>query len=37
MKLILQGHDYRYATEQMMLTLFPGQKPVYDTAMPPSR
>ena len=30
MKLILQGHDYRYAAEQMMLTLFPGQKPVYE-------
>ena len=27
MKLILQGHDYRYAAEQMMLTLFPQERP----------
>ena len=29
MKLYLQGHDYRYAVEQMMMTLFPGQRPDY--------
>ncbi len=27
MKLTLQGHDYRYAAEQMMLTLFPSERP----------
>lgn len=27
MKLILRGHDYRYAAEQMMLTLFPEERP----------
>lgn len=27
MKLILRGHDYRYAAEQMMLTLFPDERP----------
>ena len=30
MKLILKGHDYRYACEQMLLTLFPGEKPAYE-------
>ncbi len=34
MKLHLQGHDYRYAVEQMMMTLFPGQKPEYPGAVP---
>ncbi|MCD8005346.1 MAG: hypothetical protein LUE91_06800 [Oscillospiraceae bacterium] len=29
MKLIFQGHDYKYAAEQMLLTLFPGERPVY--------
>ena len=29
MKLYLQGHDFRYAVEQTMMTLFPGQKPEY--------
>ena len=29
MKLYLRGHDYRYAAEQMHLTLFPGQRPEY--------
>ena len=29
MKLYLRGHDYRYAVEQMMMTLFPGQRPDY--------
>ena len=27
MKLYLKGHDYKYATEQMLLTLFPGERP----------
>ncbi len=34
MKLYLQGHDYRYAVEQMMMTLFPGQKPDYPEDAP---
>ena len=34
MKLYLQGHDYKYAAEQMLLTLFPDQRPVYPDAPP---
>lgn len=34
MKLYLQGHDYRYAAEQMLLTLFPGQRPEYPDDAP---
>ena len=29
MDLFLQGHDYKYAAEQMLLTLFPAERPVY--------
>ena len=29
MKLYLCGHDYKYAAEQMLLTLFPDQRPEY--------
>ena len=29
MKLYLKGHDYKYATEQLVLMLFPGQRPEY--------
>ena len=29
MKLYLKGHDYNYAAEQMLLTLFPGERPSY--------
>ena len=29
MKLYLNGHNFRYATEQMLLTLFPGERPEY--------
>jgi len=29
MKLSLQGHDYKYAVEQIMLTLFPDERPEY--------
>ena len=32
MKLYLKGHNYRYATEQMLLTLFPGERPEYPTS-----
>jgi len=34
MKLYLIGHDCRYATEQMMLTLFPDQRPEYPPGEP---
>ena len=34
MRLYLIGHDYRYAAEQMMLTLFPGQRPEYPAGPP---
>ena len=30
MKLILEGHDYRYAVEQSLLAFFPGERPVYE-------
>ena len=36
MKLYLRGHDYKYAAEQMLLTLFPAQRPEYP-AGPPRR
>ena len=29
MKLQLSGHEYKYAVEQMLSTLFPGEKPDY--------
>ena len=31
MKVQLIGHDEKYALEQSLLTLFPGEKPVYGT------
>ena len=34
MKLYLRGHDYRYAVEQMLVTLFPGQRPEYPEGRP---
>lgn len=34
MKLLFQGHDYRYAAEQMLLTLFPDERPQYGPAGP---
>ena len=34
MKLYLKGHDYKYAAEQMLLTLFPDQRPEYDDQPP---
>lgn len=30
MRVILKGHDYKYAVEQMLLTLFPEERPVYE-------
>lgn len=32
MKLQLLGHEYQYAVEQMLATLFPGEKPDYSPA-----
>ena len=29
MTVTLKGHDYKYAVEQMLLTLFPDERPVY--------
>ena len=34
MKLYLYGHTYKYAVEQMLLTLFPGERPLYPTGKP---
>lgn len=31
MTVILEGHDYKYAVEQMLLTLFPEERPAYGT------
>ena len=34
MKLYYKGHDYKYAAEQMLLTLFPDQRPEYSDQPP---
>lgn len=34
MNLYLIGHDYRYAVEQMLLTLFPDERPEYPDGRP---
>ena len=34
MKLYFTGHDCKYAVEQMMMTLFPGQRPLYPQEPP---
>ena len=34
MKINLIGHDYKYAVEQMLLTLFPAEKPEYPAEVP---
>ena len=34
MKMYLNGHDCRYAAEQMLLTLFPGEHPEYPEGKP---
>lgn len=34
MKLFLFGHDYKYAAEQMLLTLFPEERPEYPDEEP---
>jgi oxygen-independent coproporphyrinogen-3 oxidase len=33
MKLLLQGHDYKYAVEQIMLALFPSERPEYESSV----
>ena len=37
MNLYLIGHDYRYAAEQMLLTLFPDERPEYPDGRPQIR
>lgn len=34
MRLYFYGHDYKYAVEQMLLTLFPQQRPEYPVGKP---
>ena len=34
MKLYLKNHAYKYAVEQILLTLFPGEKPTYPEGAP---
>ena len=34
MKLYLKGHSYQYAVEQMLLTVFPGERPLYPAGKP---
>ena len=34
MKLYLEGHEYKYAVEQMLLTLYPEERPEYPTGRP---
>ena len=34
MKLYLYGHSYQYAVEQMLLTLFPDERPLYPGGKP---
>ena len=37
MKLYFCGHQYKYAAEQMLLTLFPGERPEYPEGKPEGR
>ena len=37
MRLYLSGHDYKYAVEQMLLTLFPDERPEYPAGSPEGR
>jgi len=34
LKLYLYGHDYKYAAEQMLLAMFPGERPEYPGGKP---
>ena len=37
MKIYLSGHTYKYAVEQMLLTLFPAERPEYPEGKPEGR
>ncbi len=37
MDLYLSGHEYKYAVEQMLMTLFPNERPVYPKTPPKDR
>ena len=37
MELYLRGHTYKYAVEQMLLTLFPDERPEYPEGRPRGR
>ncbi len=37
MKLVFEGHDYRYAVEQSLLAFFPNERPVYEARIPTRR
>ncbi|MCR5576486.1 MAG: coproporphyrinogen dehydrogenase HemZ [Oscillospiraceae bacterium] len=37
MRLYLSGHEYKYAVEQMLLTLFPDERPEYPEGSPEGR
>ena len=37
MRLYLSGHEYKYAVEQMLLTLFPEERPEYPEGEPEGR
>jgi len=34
MRIYLRGHDYKYASEQMLLTLYPSERPEYPEGRP---
>ena len=34
MRLYLHGHEYKYAAEQMLLTMFPAERPEYPDGRP---
>ena len=34
MKLYLRGHDYKYACEQILLMMFPAERPEYPAGKP---
>ena len=36
MRLYLHGHEYKYAVEQMLLTMFPAERPEYPDGKPES-
>ena len=34
MRLYFYGHDYKYAAEQMLLSLYPSERPEYPVGEP---